>query len=137
MAVAGGPLVGRDGTLLWGLLPGLHPCGASTGWEMGEELPAKMRTSRRCSRANLRGLPRAVCHRGGSAQRRWQLQHSPASNPQTSTASFELEQIYPTAVAQGQAIKQGSVVASGWIAALALPSTRRLGLRDNNPQQWV
>lgn len=113
MAVARGPLAGRDGTLLRGLLPGLHPCRASTGWEMGEEVPAKMGTSRRCSRADPRGLPRAVCCEVGSAQQRWQLQHSPASNPPTSTVSFELEQLYPTAVALGQAKKQGRVVVSG------------------------
>lgn len=82
-----------------------------------------MGTSRRCSGADPRGLPRAVCLRGGSAQQRWQLQHSPASNPWTNMVGFELEQKYLMAVAQGQAKKQGRVVASGWIAALALPST--------------
>lgn len=81
VAVAGGPLAGRDGNLLWGLLPGLHPCGASTGWEMGEEVLAEMGTSRRCSGADLRGLTGAMCCRGGSAWQRWHLQHSPASNP--------------------------------------------------------
>lgn len=81
---------------------------------MGEELLVEMGTSGRCSRADPRSLPRAGYHREDSAQPRWQVQQSPASNSQTSTVSFELEQIHSTALALCQAKKQGRVL---WLPA--------------------